>query len=179
MDSRKLYGVDRPEPVVHYLNAGPISLKFQDGELRYLQVDQTEIVRRVYLGVRDSVWDTAMPVFDKLEVEDNGSSFRVTMSALCKTERADFSWTGEIVGSEHGVITFSVDGVVNSAFKSPRVGLNVLYGAESLWRQRFELVHHDGSTTQGQFPRDVQLSLLSPSFTSLTYETPLELSGPT
>jgi len=162
--------------VIAHLKAGPISLKFQDGELRYLCVGQKEIIRRVYFAVRDSLWDTAMPAFDKLEIEDNGSSFRVTMSALCKTERADFSWSGEIVGSEDGVISFSVDGMVNSTFKSPRIGINVLYGAESMgfW-QDFELIHHDGSTTQGRFPRYIQNSLLSPSFKSLTYVTPLEM----
>ncbi len=177
MDSRKLYGWDRPEPVVAYLNAGPISLKFQDGELRYLQAGGKEIIRRVYFAVRDRVFDTAMPVFDKLEVEDNGSSFRVSMSATCKneTENADFSWTGEIVGSEDGVITFSVDGVVNSAFKSPRVGLNVLYGTESLCGQEYEVLHPDGAVSQSSFPHDVQHSLLEESLRTLTYETATEM----
>ncbi len=177
MDNQTLYGWDRPEPVVACLNAGPISLKFQDGEMRYLRIGGKEIIRRVYFAVRDRVFDTAMPVFDKLEVEDNGSSFRVSMSALCKndTEHADFSWTGEIVGSEDGVITFSVEGVVNSAFKSPRVGLNVLYGTESLCGQEYEVIASDGSVSRSSFPRDVQHELLSEDLRALTYETATEM----
>src|SRR5258708_1292060 len=54
------------------LHAGPISLKFEDGELRYLYVGQKEIVRRVYFAVRDGSWNTAMPRFTNVAVDDGG-----------------------------------------------------------------------------------------------------------
>src|SRR4051794_3324508 len=34
-----------------HLRAGPITLKFQDGQLRYLRVGEKEMIRRIYFGV--------------------------------------------------------------------------------------------------------------------------------
>jgi hypothetical protein len=64
-----LYGEARPEPHVRHVAAGPIRMKFQDGELRYLRVGQREIVRRIYFAVRDERWDTVMPRFTRLQVD--------------------------------------------------------------------------------------------------------------
>src|SRR5271155_1963387 len=50
------------------LTAGPIRLKYQDGELRYLRVGDRELVRRIYFGVRDATFQTYMPVINHVEV---------------------------------------------------------------------------------------------------------------
>lgn len=156
----KLYGWQRPEPVVEHLRAGPVRLKFQDGELRYLYVGDKEIVRRIYFAVRDSTWDTAMPKFSKIKVDKRSDSFSIQLEAACKNEHADYQWSGEITGASDGKITFSVTGQPNSDFSTPRVGLNVLYGGESLNGQKYEVTDENGVTTAAYFPREISTALL-------------------
>ena len=166
-----LYGEQRKDPVMEYVNAGPISLKFQDGELRYLRVGGKEIVRRIYFAVRDTRWDTAMPKFSKLDIQTDKDRFEISMEATSRNDIADYSWRGLIVGTADGKITFSVSGEAGTDFKSPRVGINVLYGAESLAGQRYELIDEMGGVTEGEFPRLVSQDLLARSFRTLRYTT--------
>lgn len=159
----------RRAPMVQQLTAGPISVKFQDGELRYLRVGQREIVRRIYFAVRDAAFDTVMPQFDKIEVQQQGKGFKIDLSAVCKSATADFSWTGQIVGREDGTLTFAVSGKVNENFDSPRVGLCVLYSPADLADVPFEAVTADGKTTRSRFPDLISNASLAEAYQSLQY----------
>ena len=84
------------------LHAGPIRLKFRDGELRHLCVGDKEVVRRIYFAVRDDHWATAMPKFTETKVEDGGDHFAIHLAAECKRGAVDYRWTGEVTGSADG-----------------------------------------------------------------------------
>jgi hypothetical protein len=152
------------------LRAGPVQAKFQDGELRYLCVGDREIVRRIYFAVRDERYDTVMPEFREATVEAGADSFTIRLDAVCSNDVAGFSWTGTITGTADGKIVFRVSGQAARDFKSPRVGLNVLYGAEALAGQGYELVADNGTVTPGEFPRLVSAQLLSEGFRTLRYK---------
>ncbi len=166
-----LYGAQRPAAVVEHLTAGPVRLKFQDGELRYLYVGDREIVRRVYFAVRDSRWDTVMPEFTRTEVERTDGGFRLNFAARSRNDITDYTWTGEILGTADGKITFRVSGAAGSDFDSPRVGLNVLFGSDSLAGLPYETTDAAGQTTPGVFPVPVSPSLLTGKWTRLAYQT--------
>lgn len=172
MEDRTLYGEQRKTPVSEILSAGPIRVKFQDGELRYLYVGEREIVRRIYFAVRDSRWDTVMPEFDDIKVRRQEQGFTVKMKARCTNDVADYQWTGEIVGTPDGKIRFSVNGQTRMAFRTPRIGINVLYGTDSLAGQAFEAVGADGKATPGEFPKLVSPTLISGKFQTLRFTTP-------
>jgi len=152
-----------------WLNAGPIRLKFTDGELRYLYVAGKEVVRRLYFAVRDGRYDTVMPAFRTVEVITTNDAFTIKLAAACSNDTVGFSWTATIAGTADGTITFQVDGQVDRDFQSPRVGLNVLFGTESLAGQAYELVGENGSVTNGSFPRLVTPASLSDGFRTLRY----------
>lgn len=168
-----LYGTQRKPSILHQLHAGPVSVKFQDGELRYLYVGNKEIVRRVYLAVRSELGDTAMPVITVTKMHDAGNSFHITFKADCKNEDADYSWNGEINGFSDGRITFKVDGAAKSNFESPRIGLNILYGSGALAGQPYQLLDDKGGITNHTFPVHVANGLLAgfDSFKTLIYST--------
>src|SRR5437764_8035299 len=82
---------DEPRPAPDHamsaawqLRAGPVRLKLQDGELRYLRVGGKEIVRRIYFAVRDGAWQTAMPRFTKMDVREGDGGFSVHLAADCR-----------------------------------------------------------------------------------------------
>ena len=168
-----LYGEQRKEPLVHQLKAGPVSLKFQDGELRYIYAGQKEIVRRVYFAVRDERWDTVMPEFTSVNVQKQENSFKIRLSAISRNDIADFRWSGDIVGTAEGKITFTINGQANMDYKAPRVGLCVLFGAESLAGQAYEVTDKDGKATPGEWPKNVSpvSKLLANNFQTLLYRT--------
>ena len=44
------------EPIA--LRAGPLSLLYNDGMIRSIRFGENEIVRRVYMALRDQYWNT-------------------------------------------------------------------------------------------------------------------------
>lgn len=152
-----------------WLNAGPIRLKLQDGQLRYLHVGDKEVCRRIYFAVRDGNWATAMPTYSLMKLDKADDHFTVEMAAHCKMGRVDYSWTGKIVGSADGKITFHAVGTPKADFESNRIGLCVLYGTASLAGQEFET---DGQTpAKGTFPKLLSPVHVADQFHTLRYET--------
>lgn len=160
MKDTLLYGVPINTPLIAALHAGPIRLKFQDGELRYLYVGEKEIARRIYFAVRDSRWDTVMPELSDVHINAAEQSFTVTFNAVCKNNIADYRWSGEMTGTPDGKITFHAGGQAAAAFKSPRIGICILYGAESLAGQPYDLIDLADVVTHEAFPRTVTPGVL-------------------
>ena len=161
-----------PEKPMHAaaveLRAGPIRLKFQDGQLRYLKVGEKEIVRRVYFAVRDGSWNTAMPQFTKMQVDRQADHFTVQLAAQCQRGPTQYHWTGTITGTADGRITFEAEGAPDVDFQSNRVGLCVLFGTMSLVGQPFETTDKD-DVTRSVFPQLVSPGLVAKQFRTLTY----------
>jgi hypothetical protein len=153
------------------LVAGPIHVKFADGELRYLTVGDREIVRRVYFSLRDRRWDTTPSEFKRVEIQKKADSFHINLSAVVRTDAVNFQWDAEITGTSAGQITYEVHGQANSDFKYNRFGICVLYGAPSLVGQKFELVDAAGKSTEGEFPRLIRADVWPSRFHTLKYTT--------
>ena len=168
---RALFGPGHKQPQVKYLRAGPIHVKFADGELHYLTVGSKEIVRRIYFAVRESNWDTTPPKFTQVSIQKRPDSFQIHLQAVCRSAHAAYHWHGEIVGTANGQITFTAGGAADDDFASPRIGLCVLYGAGSLAGQAFGTTSAAGVVTAGAFPRLVSAPLVAADFQSLRYVT--------
>ena len=56
-----LSGTDKPEPPQVRLRAGPLSLFYDNGDLRYIRLGEYEVIRRIYAAVRDRNWRTIPP----------------------------------------------------------------------------------------------------------------------
>ena len=53
------YGKADPLPEQIALRAGPLTMLYENGDLRYLKLGEHEIVRRLYVAIRDRNWNTA------------------------------------------------------------------------------------------------------------------------
>ena len=56
------YGKDEQLAENIEIKSGPLNLIYEAGDLRYIKFNEIEIVRRVYVAVRDHNWDTVTPV---------------------------------------------------------------------------------------------------------------------
>ena len=95
---RLLHGSAAPIAEMRSLRAGPVTMLLDGVDLRYLRLGDTELVRRVYVAVRDVDWDTVPGTVSGLEVEQGDTSFRVEFDARHARREIDFSWHGTITG---------------------------------------------------------------------------------
>ena len=127
-----------PLSVLHYgkdellleqtqLCAGPLSMIFEAGDLRYIRFGNHEILRRVYVAIRDHNWDTILPQLSNIQIEREGDTFRITYDVENKQADVDFCWRGTITGDADGTIAFSMDGEALSTFRRNRIGFCVLH----------------------------------------------------
>ncbi len=137
-----------------WLRAGPLSLRFEGGDLRYVAFGERELVRRVYGAVRDSNWRTVPGQLQNLTLEAGERWFRIEYDSGHQHGEVDFAWHARITGSEHGAIAFEFDGVALRSFWKNRVGLCVLHPA-SLAGLDCAVLHPDGSREAARFPTSI------------------------
>ena len=99
------YGKDEPLPEQTQLCAGPLSMIFESGDLRYIRFGDHELLRRVYVAIRDHNWDTILPQLSNLQIEQDDDTFRITYDVTNKGADVDFFWQGTITGDANGTIT--------------------------------------------------------------------------
>ena len=97
------YGKDEPLPEQTQLHAGPLSMIFEAGDLRYIRFGDHEILRRIYVAVRDHNWDTILPQLSNIQVDQEGDAFRITYDVANKIADVDFFWGGTITGTQMGL----------------------------------------------------------------------------
>ena len=124
------YGKDELLPKQIDLQAGPLNLFYEAGDLRYIKFGDKEIIRRVYVAVRDHNWDTVIPVLSNVRMNIANDSFNINYSVSNIQDNVDFLWEGNIIGKPDGTITFSMDGVARSTFWRNRIGFCILYPME-------------------------------------------------
>jgi hypothetical protein len=134
------------------LSAGPLSLRFEDGGLRYVRYGELEVVRRVYCAVRDENWGTVPDKIENLRADVREDSFRLEFDVENRQAEIDFVWRGTITGEATGRIVFEMDGIAKRAFRKNRIGFCILHPME-LAGTNVEVFHVNGSTQRAEFPR--------------------------
>ena len=148
---RLLHGTDAPFAELRRLRAGPVSLLLDGIDLRYLRIGGTELVRRVYVAVRDEDWDTVPGVVSGLTLDERDAGFRVEFDVRHARREIDFSWHGTIIGEESGRIEFVFDGRAARALSYNRIGICVHHPWRETAGAAFTARTPDGELT-GAFP---------------------------
>jgi hypothetical protein len=97
----------------------------EDGDLRYIQVEGVEVVRRIYVAVRDEVWNTIPATYSDFADEVAPDHFTVRLRAKHRYQDISVDWAGTITGSADGTIQYTMDAVANNAFRYCKIGFNV------------------------------------------------------
>ena len=122
---RLLHGTDAPFPELRVLRAGPARALLDGIDLRYVCIGRTELVRRIYVAVRDRNWNTIPGEVSGLEVDARDDSFDLHFSVRHRAHDIDFSWQGAISGDADGRITYGLDGVAERDLQYNRIGICV------------------------------------------------------
>ena len=148
-------GTNEPPMARLPLRAGPLSLSYEDGELRSIRLGEREVLRRVYVAVRDRNWGTILPTFTEVAIERGDESFALSFVASHRAGPLDFSWRGTITGDVRGTIRFAMAGTANTTFLRNRIGFCVLHPPASCAGQPCVVEHDDGTQTWGVFPHAI------------------------
>src|SRR4051812_17455283 len=110
------YGKDEALPKQIPLRAGPLSLIYENGDLRYVKLGDQELVRRIYVAVRDRNWGTVPRLLSQVQMTVHPDSFHIAYTVENKQGDIDFYWQGEIRGDSQGTLTFSMNGEARATF---------------------------------------------------------------
>lgn len=153
-NSRHILYYGRPEPLPerHRLAAGPLSAIFEEGQLLDVCWRGREVLRRVYVAVRDQDWGTVPLRLADLDLQQHADSFRITFDGRHQRDEVDFFWKASIEGSSRGRLTFSMEGEALSSFRRSRIGFCLLHSAQDCAGKNFDVHRPDGTRVRGCFP---------------------------
>ncbi len=141
--------------ISYKLKAGPLDVLFEDGGLRYIRLGSREIVRRIYVAVRDRHWETIASTMPGPEITKTDSAFNVTFEMIHQNDEIDFFWRGIITGDQQGTIVFNMEGEARSTFLRNRIGICVLHPIEECEGRPCAIEQVDGNTLEGNFPLSI------------------------
>jgi hypothetical protein len=121
------YGRDEPPPQGTVLHAGLVRAILQEGDLRDVRLGETELVRRIYVAVRDENWDTIPAEIRDVSTNVGDDRFIISYEAEHRARNVHFRWRATIAGEPDGTITYTMDGHALQEFSYCRIGFCVLH----------------------------------------------------
>ncbi len=164
------YGQDTPLPERIPLRAGPLSLIYEAGDLRYIRLNDREIIRRVYVAVRDHNWGTVPPQTTNFRLESTADTFQIRYDVENKQNAIDFIWHAEISGDKSGKITFTMSGKARSTFRRNRIGFCVLHPIPECAGRPCTITSIDGSKIVTHFPDTILAGSPFQNVRAITHE---------
>jgi hypothetical protein len=146
------YGSADLPPARRLLRAGPLTLEYEAGDLRYVRLGDREVIRRWYSAVRDANWGTVPVRLIEERFDVGPDRFQVEYRAENRQGGVDFAWTGSITGSTEGTIAFRMEGEARSTFQRNRLGFCLLHPVRECAGARCRFVLGDGTSAEGAFP---------------------------
>ena len=147
------YGTDAAPPGRINLRAGPLSMIFDAGDLRYIRLPgEVEIARRIYVALRDRNWGTLPLRLLNFRQDTTEDSFRLSYDAESKQNDIDFFWKATLTGDANGTIHFNAEGEARSTFLRNRLGVCLLHPVRECAGAPCTVETVDGTIISGIWP---------------------------
>ncbi len=150
-----LTGTVQEDVVGRILTAGPLSVEFDSGNLRYLRLNGMEVMRAVAFLVRDENWGTYVAAIRNLNIDQRSDGFSVSYDATCSRPGQSIHYQAHITGKSDGSLDFQATGLPENDFLTARTGFVVLHPLEGVVGHALKIEHVDGSRTESHFPEQV------------------------
>ncbi|MGI8559193.1 MAG: hypothetical protein ACR2ND_12980 [Solirubrobacteraceae bacterium] len=121
------YGRDEEPPKREIVQAGQLTVELEGPQIRTVRAGDVEILRGVYMAVRDEEWGTVAGSVSGLELQRGEREFASSFEVTHREPPLSFDWNGRIEGDRFGTITFQLDGVAHTAFRYCRIGFCLLH----------------------------------------------------
>jgi D-apionolactonase len=147
-----LCGTEQPDVPGRVLTAGPLSVEFDNGQLRYLKVNGVEVLRAIGFLIRDKDWGTATPAISNLNIDQRGDGFSVSFHAVIRVGDQQLSYDATIEGTKVGDLEFKGTATPKTDFLTARTGFVVLHPLKGVAGFPVDIEHVDGKRVKGKFP---------------------------
>jgi hypothetical protein len=147
-----LCGTEQPDVVGRVLKAGPMQVEFDNGQLRYLRVHGTEVLRAIGFLVRDENWGTYIPKISALDIDERKGGFSISFHAVCSRRGQEIAYDAAIEGRADGSLEFSATATPKTDFLTARTGFVVLHPLKGVAGQPATAEHVDGKVVDSEFP---------------------------
>src|SRR5579859_6463372 len=165
-----LCGTEQPDTPGRILTAGPLSVEFDNGQLRYLKVNGIEVLRAIGFLIRDKDWGTATPAISNLRIDQRSDSFSVSFHAEIAIGNQALSYEARIEGTREGNLEFAGTATPKTDFLTARTGFVVLHPLKGVAGHPLDIEHVDGSKVKSKFPELVNPVQPVLNIRSLTHE---------
>jgi hypothetical protein len=136
------------------LHAGPLIAIYEAGGLRTIRYGEHEIVRGIYMAVRDHNWDTIQGMIADEQIDVTSDSFTITYTSEHCLGPVDFVWRARIAGLTDGTIRFTMEGETRATFLRNRIGFCVLHPSDCAGDDCV-IEHVDGRRVESAFPLSI------------------------
>ncbi|MEP3046132.1 MAG: hypothetical protein ABJL55_08625 [Roseibium sp.] len=156
LDAIHLFGTKRaPEPF-QLLRAGPLEVRLENGNLRYVRYDGFEVLRAISYVVRDKDWGTLAPQIENLTIDQATDGFEVSYSARFLNDGVTLTVDTRISGSQSGQLTFDTKAIADGDFETNRCGFNILHPINGVAGAPVTVEHCDGTLVETVFPKLIE-----------------------
>ena len=154
------------------LKAGSLSFFFDNGTLRSITNNENELVRRIYMALRDEFWNTIPGEMTNLSIEKHDASFSIEFDSHHRRGLIDFIWHCTISGRECGEIRYTMDGEAIVSFPYNRIGLCVLHPLAACKALICRIETIDSKTIEAPFPEAIAPYPIFSGIRSMRYAPP-------
>jgi D-apionolactonase len=124
---------------------------YENGNLRYINYGDIEVIRMIYSAVRDQFWLTAVMRIHNESIEQTDSGFFISYEANYVLNDIDYKAKIEIDGRDDKII-FDFKGIAKVDFLKNRIGLCMHHPLKSCAGKTVEITHMDGEISNSEFP---------------------------
>ena len=146
----RLYGTDVPPVASECIKVGRLSFTLEEGALRHICVDGSEIIRGIAFLVRDGDWGTLTPNLSEISRNCDDERFSLLLKAGFDTANATLDVSIFVDAGPAG-LSMRAEGLPKGAFETNRTGFSVLHPA-GLSGCPVSIIHSDGTTEASTFP---------------------------
>ena len=148
----KLLGTESADPKARVLRVGALSAEFGNGALRYIRVNEVEVLRAIAFLVRDENWGTYAPATTNLKVRQGRDGFAMSYEASCGPADHALKYRAEISAGADGRLSFAASATPEADFRTNRTGFVVLHPLTGVAGYPVDVEHVDGKREKSKFP---------------------------
>ncbi len=148
------HGRQEAPPTPLRLGAGPLEMFFEpeSGFVRRICIGEREVLRGIYVAVRDQNWGTVPPRVLTLEKSIHADSFQLSFAVECRAGHIYFRWNGQLSGAPDGTLRYVFEGEALTTFLKNRIGFCVLHPLRECCGAHASYEHADGHLGEVRFP---------------------------
>lgn len=147
------------------LQAGPLAMLFEPESafVRRICLGELEVLRGIYLAVRDRNWGTVPMRVDSLKQDIGSNGFELSFAADCHAGDIHFQWNGLLCGGSDGTLRYVFDGEAVTSFLKNRIGLCVLHPLRECCGAPARYESAEGNNGEVRFPMLIEPQIVGRS----------------